>query len=65
MLTPNDPDVLAALAKGYGLTNRKSEAIELLRKGQGRKARTMRISGISCSTCFERPARIQEGVPKR
>lgn len=31
-LSPNDPDVMAALAKGYVSTNRTNEAIDLLKK---------------------------------
>jgi tetratricopeptide (TPR) repeat protein len=31
-MTPNDPDVMVALAKGYISTNRTSEAIDLLKK---------------------------------
>jgi Flp pilus assembly protein TadD len=33
-MTPNDPDVMAALAKGYGSTAKKNEAIELLKKAK-------------------------------
>ena len=37
MLAPNDPDVLAAMAKGYNATNRPEIAVDLLKKAKAVK----------------------------
>ena len=37
MLLPNDPDVMAAMARGYGASNRQDQAIELLKKAKAGK----------------------------
>ncbi|MBN2189480.1 MAG: tetratricopeptide repeat protein [Chitinispirillaceae bacterium] len=33
-MAPNDPDVMAALARGYGSTSKKNEAIDLMKKAK-------------------------------
>jgi tetratricopeptide (TPR) repeat protein len=33
-MAPNDPDVMAALARGYGATSKKNEAIDLMKKAK-------------------------------
>jgi tetratricopeptide (TPR) repeat protein len=36
-MTPGDPEVMTALAKGYGATTKKNEAIDLLKKAKAAK----------------------------
>jgi tetratricopeptide (TPR) repeat protein len=37
MMAPNDPDVMAAMARGYAASNRPDQAIELLKKAKAAK----------------------------